>query len=184
MTDFNDCILRDADGNEIKEWYALAAYLQSFGEDGLPEQPATGNGDGRKTVSDSWSISALLSHPGLTTWAALGVAVVLILLVVGCLMDNIAATLILAPIFIPIGIQLGCNELHIGMLFCIVLVVGFVTPPFGYNLFTAVSLTGLNFKQVVKGTAPFLIVEIALLFLFAYCPGIITWLPDLLSKVA
>ena len=70
------------------------------------------------------------------------------------------------------------------MLFCIVLVVGFVTPPFGYNLFTAVSLTGLNFKQVVKGTAPFLIVEIALLFLFAYCPGIITWLPDLLSKVA
>ena len=109
---------------------------------------------------------------------------VLILLVVGCLMDNIAATLILAPIFIPIGLQLGCNELHIGMLFCIVLVVGFVTPPFGYNLFTAVSLTGLNFKQVVKGTAPFLIVEIALLFLFAYCPGIITWLPDLLSKVA
>ena len=82
VTDFNDCILRDADGNEIKEWYALAAYLQSFGEDGLPEQPATGNGDGRKTVSDSWSISALLSHPGLTTWAALGVAVVLILLVV------------------------------------------------------------------------------------------------------
>ena len=72
---------------------------------------------------------------------------VLILLVVGCLMDNIAATLILAPIFIPIGIQLGCNELHIGMLFCIVLVVGFVTPPFGYNLFTAVSLTGLTFKH-------------------------------------
>ncbi len=106
---------------------------------------------------------------------------VLILLVVGCLMDNVAATLILAPILIPIGISLGCNQLHIGMLFCICLVVGFVTPPFGYNLFTAVSISGLNLKQIVKGTIPFLLTEIALLFVFAYVPGIITWLPRLMG---
>lgn len=106
---------------------------------------------------------------------------VLILIVVGCLMDNIAATLILAPIFIPIGISLGCDELHIGMLFCIVLVVGFVTPPFGYNLFTAQALTKLPFGKIVKGSLPFLLTELALLFLFAYVPQIITWLPNLLS---
>ncbi len=106
---------------------------------------------------------------------------VMILLVVGCLMDNVAATLILAPILIPVGISLGCNELHIGMLFCICLVVGFVTPPFGYNLFTAVSISGLNFKQIVRGSAPFLLTEIALLFVFAYVPGIITWLPKLMG---
>lgn len=104
---------------------------------------------------------------------------VIILLIVGCLMDNVAATLILAPILIPVGINLGCNELHIGMLFCICLVVGFVTPPFGYNLFTAISISGLNFKQIVKGSLPFLLTEIALLFVFAYVPGIITWLPRL-----
>ena len=104
---------------------------------------------------------------------------VLILLVVGCLMDNVAATLILAPILIPIGVSMGCNELHIGMLFTICLVVGFVTPPFGYNLFTAISISGLNFKQIVKGVMPFLLAEIALLFVFAYVPGIITWLPRL-----
>lgn len=106
---------------------------------------------------------------------------VLVLLVVGCLMDNVAATLILAPILIPVGIALGCNELHIGLLFCICLVIGFVTPPFGYNLFTAVSISGLNFKQIVKGSLPFLLTEIALLFLFAYVPGIITWLPRLMG---
>ena len=53
VTDFETCILRDANGNEIKEWYALAAYLSSFGEDGLPgwyAQP-----DGRKAVSRSWN---------------------------------------------------------------------------------------------------------------------------------
>lgn len=106
---------------------------------------------------------------------------VVVLLVVGCLMDNVAATLILAPILIPVGIELGCNELHIGILFCICLVVGFVTPPFGYNLFTAVSISGLNFKQIVKGSLPFLITEIILLFVFAYVPGIITWLPRMMG---
>lgn len=106
---------------------------------------------------------------------------VLVLLIVGCLMDNVAATLILAPILIPVGIKLGCNELHIGMLFCICLVVGFVTPPFGYNLFTAVSISGLSFKQIVKGSIPFLLTEILLLFVFAYFPGIITWLPRLMG---
>lgn len=108
-------------------------------------------------------------------------ALVIILLIVGCLMDNIAATLILAPILIPVGIKLGCNPLHVGMLFCICLVAGFVTPPFGYNLFTAISISGLNFKQVVRGTVPFLMVEIVLLFVFAYAPGIITWLPAMLG---
>ena len=96
-------------------------------------------------------------------------------------MDNIAATLILAPILIPVGISLGCNQLHIGMLFCICLVVGFVTPPFGYNLFTAISISKLSFKEIVKGTVPFLLTEIALLFVFAYVPEIIIWLPRLLG---
>lgn len=82
VTDFNDCILRDADGNEIKEWYALAAYLQSFGEDGVPEYYENGRGDGRKTVSQSWNIVSLVRDPGLTTWAVIGVAAVLFLLVI------------------------------------------------------------------------------------------------------
>lgn len=108
-------------------------------------------------------------------------ALVVILLIVGCLMDNIAATLILAPILIPVGITLGLNKLHLGILFTICLVVGFVTPPFGYNLFTAISISGLNFKQIVKGSMPFLLTEIVLLFVFAYCPWIITWLPRLIG---
>ena len=53
VIDFEDCILRDVNGNEIKEWYALAAYLQSFGEEGVPARYA--QPDGRKDVSRSWS---------------------------------------------------------------------------------------------------------------------------------
>lgn len=53
VTDFADCILYDANGNELKEWYALAAYLEQFGEDGLPDRYAA-PANGCKQVSDSF----------------------------------------------------------------------------------------------------------------------------------
>lgn len=65
VADFESCILRDANGSEIKEWYALAAYLQSFGEEGVPIRYA--QPDGRKQVSRSWNPVELLKNPGWIT---------------------------------------------------------------------------------------------------------------------
>lgn len=73
VKDFHDCILYDANGSEIKEWYALAAYLQSFGEDGLPSWYE--KSDGRKLVSSSLSPIQLLKN---LSW--IGVAALLGLL--------------------------------------------------------------------------------------------------------
>lgn len=78
-----------------------------------------------------------------------------------------------------LGTALGLKPLHLGVVMCINLVLGNVTPPFGYNLFTASSITGLKFNEIVKGIFPFLLVEIVLLFVFAYCEPLITWLPTL-----
>ena len=75
VTDFTPYILRDAGGNEIKEWYALAAYLASFGEDGVPERYAAP--DGRKDVSRSWNPVELLRSPGWPTLAALFILLLL-----------------------------------------------------------------------------------------------------------
>ncbi len=80
VTDFKTQILRDKDGNEIKEWYALAAYLQSFGEEGLPERYAAP--DGRKKVSRSWNPVELVKNPNWLTLAALAVILVLAVLAV------------------------------------------------------------------------------------------------------
>ena len=82
VTDFNDCILYDKDGNEIKEWYALAAYLKSFGKDGVPEQYASVLGDGRKTVSRSWSPAGLLKNWNWITWAVVLAVLAVILVIV------------------------------------------------------------------------------------------------------
>lgn len=105
----------------------------------------------------------------------------LLLFVVGALMDTVAAIIIIAPVIVPMGIQLGLDPLHLGMIFVINLVIGYVTPPFGYNLFTACSVTGLKFNDVVKGVFPFLLIEMAAVMLFAYVPVIITWLPGILG---
>lgn len=80
VTDFNACILRDKDGNEIKEWYALAAYLEQFDESGIPDWYA--EPDGRKNVSHSWNPVELLGNWNWITWVVLAVVLLLILLVV------------------------------------------------------------------------------------------------------
>ena len=75
VTDFTEFILRDQNGNEIKEWYALAAYLASFGEEGVPAGYSAP--DGRKGVSTSWNPVELVRSPNWLTLAALAVLLVL-----------------------------------------------------------------------------------------------------------
>lgn len=98
-----------------------------------------------------------------------------LLFVVGALMDTVAAIIIIAPVIVPMGIQLLLDPLHLGMIFVINLVIGYVTPPFGYNLFTVCSVTGLKFNEIVKGVFPFLLIEMAAVMLFAFVPDIIMW---------
>ena len=109
-------------------------------------------------------------------WVYLAVLMALLFLV-GCLMDTIPSILILAPILVPVGVQFGLDELHLGVLFCITLTVGFITPPFGINLFTAVSTTGESYTSVVKGVIAFMIVMIICVLICAFVAPIITFLP-------
>ena len=79
VTNFNDCILYDQDGNEIKEWYALAAYLQTFGEEGV--HPSYRESV-RKNISRSWFPAQLLREWNWVTWAVVLAALAIILLAV------------------------------------------------------------------------------------------------------
>ncbi|HHT15974.1 MAG TPA: TRAP transporter large permease [Clostridiales bacterium] len=105
-----------------------------------------------------------------------------ILFIAGALIDTIAAIIILGPILVPIGLSLGLDPLHMGVLFVVNLVIGYVTPPFGYNLFTATSISGEPFSEVVKGVLPFLLVEVICVLIISFVPEIVTWLPSVLLK--
>lgn len=103
----------------------------------------------------------------------------LLLFFVGALMDTLASIVVLAPVLVPIGISLGVDPLHMSILFCVNLIVGFITPPFGVNLFTAVSVTGLSYSEVVKGVIPYMLVMMLAVLLITFIPAIATWLPGL-----
>ena len=107
-----------------------------------------------------------------------------LLFLVGTLMETLVSIVILAPIVVPIGLALGIDPLHLGCVFCINLIVGFVTPPFGINLFTAVSVTGVKYNEVVRGVLPFMAALMLGVVIIAAIPQLVLWLPDMLYGVS
>ena len=94
------------------------------------------------------------------------------LLIVGCLIDILPATLILAPILLPVAISMGLSPIHFGIIMTVNLAIGFVTPPYGINLFTACAVSGLPFERITKNVVWFLLALIIALMLITYIPGI------------
>ena len=77
-------------------------------------------------------------------------AILAILLIVGCFIDNISACLILAPVFVPIASAIGYDSVHFGIIMTVALAIGFVTPPFGVNLFVASGMSGQPIETISK----------------------------------
>ena len=101
----------------------------------------------------------------------------IILLILGCLMETSSSILIFAPLLAPIAIQLGCNELHVAVIFVLNLMLGVATPPFGMCLFIGAGLTKRPMGAIFKSVLPFIIVEIIVLFICTYVPVLVTGLP-------
>ncbi len=104
----------------------------------------------------------------------------LILFFVGTLMETLSSIVILAPILVPIGLKLGLDPLHLGLLFVINLVFGFITPPFGVNIFTASSITGLPFYRGCKRRHAVFNRGSHMCINHCLCSPITLWLPTLM----
>ena len=124
-------------------------------------------------------VMSLLIEPlsQMPQWAFL-LLVNVLLIICGMFMDDYASTVILAPIIAPIAWAIGINPLHIGLVFCINLVVGLATPPFGVTLFVTSPIAGVRIEQTAKEALPFLITTIAILLLVTFVPDIALWLPE------
>ncbi len=101
------------------------------------------------------------------------------LLLVGMFMDGIAALIILIPIFMPLLPTYGVDPIHFGIIICINLTIGILTPPVGSGLFIASSITKVSIGDLVKSLWPFLIVALLVLLLLTYVPALSLWLPGL-----
>lgn len=104
----------------------------------------------------------------------------LILLVVGCFIDTLAAITIMTPILLPIAIKLGISPIHFGVLMVLNLNIGLLTPPVGVVLYVLGRVANVPFETVMKGVAPFLIPLVVVLLLLTFVPQFSMWLPDLI----
>lgn len=103
----------------------------------------------------------------------------LLLLFVGCFMDTTPAMMVLAPILLPVALEIGLSPIHFGIIMVVNLAIGFVTPPLGINLFVAARVGDTNLETVVKGMVYFMIIMIANLALITLIPSISEFLPRL-----
>ncbi len=94
----------------------------------------------------------------------------ILLLIVGCFMETSSAILIIAPILLPIGMELGINPIHLGVIMVMNLEIGMVTPPFGLNLFVASGLSGMSVVEVARAALPSAAVLLGGLFIVTYVP--------------
>lgn len=117
-----------------------------------------------------------------TPWLFL-LTVNVLLLFVGTWMDPGAALIVLVPALLPAATNLGIHPIHFGIIVCMNLVIGMVTPPVGYVLYTLVPIAKMSMERISRGLIPFLLVEIAVLFTVSYLPSLTLALPRLFGLI-
>jgi tripartite ATP-independent transporter DctM subunit len=105
----------------------------------------------------------------------------ILLLIVGMFMDIISATMILGPVFLPMLAAFDINYLHFGLLFTVNLAIGYCTPPVGVSLFITGAISNRDIVYVSKAVLPFVIIQLAVLFLITYVPDLVLWLPRVMG---
>ena len=109
--------------------------------------------------------------------AVIMAVIVIIYLVGGSIMDDLAFMVLATPIFFPTAVALGFDPIWFGIMVSITLMIGGLIPPIALYVFITGNITGLPFKTIYKGVTPFLgalLVALILIFIF---PQIVTWLP-------
>ena len=97
-------------------------------------------------------------------------------LAAGTLLESVPNTIILAPILAPIAVTIGIDPFHFAVIFLIGDAIGFITPPYGLNLYVASGITGLPYFGIVRQVLPYLISLLIIWVIVALVPELSTWL--------
>lgn len=104
----------------------------------------------------------------------------ILILFLGTFLDVVPCILLIAPILMPVMVQLGMSELQFGIILVVGLASGLVTPPVGMCLNVASKISGESIVEVFKDALPFLACNLIVLLLVTFIPGLSLWLPSIL----
>ena len=96
--------------------------------------------------------------------------IIFILVIMGCFMEGTAILLITVPIFVPIAKSFGYDVTQLGIVMCIALAVGVLTPPVGLNLYVMASITGEKVMEIAKDSIGYVVLMILMAFAVAFIP--------------
>ena len=122
----------------------------------------------------SWSIGLKLSP-----YLMLAV-MLLVLLFLGCLMEQVSILMLTVPLFYPLASSLGFDLIWFSILYLVVLEIGLITPPFGLGLFVlqGVAPKGTTFNSIVRSGLPYIGCAVLVILLIVGFPELVTWLPS------
>ena len=115
-------------------------------------------------------------------WWTFLIAVNILFLIMGTFMDDVSAMLILSPIFLETLHRFHINLIHYGVVMVLVIEFGFLTPPFGLNLFVSMGITKWSLTRVARSVAPFILLLLFCVALVTFIPQISLFLPNLFYK--
>jgi TRAP-type mannitol/chloroaromatic compound transport system permease large subunit len=106
--------------------------------------------------------------------------ILFVILVLGSFLDPISIIMIAGPISFTVLVPLGFNPIWLGVVFVILLECGYLTPPFGFNLFYLKSIVppDITMGDIINSIWPWLIMLLVGVFILAIFPQIVTWLPN------
>jgi tripartite ATP-independent transporter DctM subunit len=103
----------------------------------------------------------------------------LLMLVVGCFMEGLAAMLILIPILVPAAVSYGIDPVQFGVIMVLNLIIGTITPPVGVVLFVVMRIAELSFETMARAILPWLVPLLVVLQAISMWPPLTLWLPRL-----
>lgn len=121
-------------------------------------------------------IFAVTSNPSVVIFMFL-----MVLVAAGCVLDITSSMLIFTPVMAPIALACGVDPVHWGVIFCITLTIGFITPPVGQVLFVTSNISKVSLGRLSKSVLPFCAVAFIVTFVLAYLPDVVLFLPNLLA---
>jgi tripartite ATP-independent transporter DctM subunit len=126
-------------------------------------------------------IVGLVSGQGLSPVTIL-IGMLLILMFLGCFVDQVSMMLITLPFFMPLVQKLGIDPVWFGVLFLICMQLGLLTPPFGLLLFTmkGVAPPSITMNEIYAASLPYVTFGVLVLLAILFFPAIATWLPALM----
>jgi C4-dicarboxylate transporter DctM subunit len=108
--------------------------------------------------------------------------ILLIYLALGCVLESISMMLLTVPLFYPVVTKLGYDPIWFGIVVVVAIEISLITPPIGLNVYMLKSIIpDVNATTIFRGVAPFIAADVVRLAVFVLLPGIVLFLPRLLS---